>query len=465
MADKKIILQDLKVEGVEYLRLVSVSISHTANEPARASIKIFVDEKKGKKFFEQANADKIKISANKKVIFQGCISNMSFQKDLEHSYLQIDLLDVSCMLDWKIESQTFQNLSAKYEELFKTIKDAKIQLKVTDKPIKNVIIRLNETGWQFAKRLASHFSTMIFTDLTAEKPLLTIGLPEPKKSWELPTTEVRYYFDDEKFQYLNTNKKKLAEGVKIVAEDFKTIQLESNYEILNLGDEVKFDKKSYRVKSFRINFADNFLNVNYEVVGKSAFIVPIEEQKNISGRIFRAQVKKVDKDKIQAHFVDIDKSFDSKSTAMYTFATSYSSADGSGWYVMPEVDDYVRILFPSIDTADAFAMSSINTAPLKDPKNKSFKAPGGREILLTEKGVEIIADHQKTFILIDKDKGVNIVSAKDIILSADGNINFDAKGKIQIVSGKEIAAQSGQSHVKILSNQIGMGGSNIIVGE
>ena len=132
---------------------------------------------------------------------------------------------------------------------------------------------------------------------------------------------------------------------------------------------------------------------------------------------------------------------------------------------MPEVDDYVRILFPSIDTADAFAMSSINTAPLKDPKNKSFKAPGGREILLTEKSVEIIADHQKTFILIDKDKGVNIVSAKDIILNADGNINFDAKGKIQIVSGKEIDAQSGQSHVKILSNQIGMGGSNIIVGE
>ena len=69
------------------------------------------------------------------------------------------------------------------------------------------------------------------------------------------------------------------------------------------------------------------------------------------------------------------------------------------------------------------------------------------------------------YIEIDKDKGVNIISAKDIILSADGNINFDAKGKIQIVSGKEIAAQSGQSHVKILSNQIGMGGSNIIVGE
>ena len=461
----KIIVQDLQVDGVEYLQLLSVTITHTANEIARASIKILVDEKKGKKFFEQANADKIKISVNKKIWFQGYISKMNFEKDLEHAYLRIDLLDAACMLDWKIESQTFQNLSAKYEELFKTIKDAKIQLKVKDKAIKNVIIRLNGTDWKFIKRLASHFSAMVFTDLTAEKPLITIGLPDAKKTWELPTTQVKYYFDDEKFQYLNANTKKLAEGVKIIAEDFKTIQLESNYEILNVGDEIKFDKKSYRVKSFRVNFADDYLNFNYEVVGKSAFVVPIEEQKNISGRIFRAQVKKVEKDKIQAHFIDIDKNFDSKSTAMYPFATSYSSADGSGWYVMPEVDDYVRILFPSIDTADAFAMSSINTAPLKDPKNKSFKAPGGREILLTEKGVEIIADHQKTFILIDKDKGVNIVSAKDIILSADGNINFDAKGKVQIVSGKEIAAQSGQSHVKILSNQIGMGGSNIIVGE
>ena len=132
---------------------------------------------------------------------------------------------------------------------------------------------------------------------------------------------------------------------------------------------------------------------------------------------------------------------------------------------MPEVDDYVRILFPSIDTKEAFAASSINTAPLKEPKNKSLKAPGGREILLTDKGVEIIAEHQKTFIQLDKDKGINIVSSKDIQFVADGNISFEAKGKIQMVSQKEITAQSGQSHMKILANQIDMGGSNTIVGE
>lgn len=459
------IIKDVKVEGVEYLQIWQMEIFHTANEYGRASLTLIVDEAKGKKFLQQANADKIKITLNKKVLFQGYIADISFEKIDEHQTLRITLYDAAYLLDWKYESQTFQNLKGKYDEIFKTIKDAKIQLKVTDKSIEKMIIRFNETSWQFIKRLASHFSAMIFTDLTAEKPLLTIGLPESKKTAEIKPARTSIYFDDRTFQFLSKNTNKLAKGVKIVAEDFQTLQVSGDFQILNVGDTIKFDKKEYRVKSLNVSLAGNDLYVNYRLVGKSAFVVPIEEQKNIAGRIFRAQVKKVEKDKIQAHFVDIDKSFDSKSTNLFPFATSYSSADGSGWYAMPEVDDYVRILTPSEDLSKSFAVSSINSAPLKEPKNKSLKAPGGREILLTDKGVEIIAEHQKTFILIDKDKGINVVSAKDIAISADGNINLNAKGKVQIVAQSQIAVQSGQSHMKLLANQIDMGGGNIIVGE
>ena len=468
MADKdnKLILQNVKVEGVEYVQILNVEINHAADEYAHAALTLAVEEKKAEKFLKQANADKIKISIDKKIIFQGYISNLTLeQQDTDFLTLRIDLLDAAWLLDWKVENCSFQNLKSKYEEIFKTVKDATIQLKVTDKAIEKPVLRLNETSWQFVKRMASHFSAMIFTDMTAEKPLLTIGLPESKKTVEIATTQVTYYFDDERFQFLNSNADKIAKGVKIVAEDFQSVQIRGFFEILSIGDTVKLNKKEYRVKSLYFTFVDSVLQTRYVLVGKSAFVVPIEIQKNLAGKIFRAQVKKVEKDKIQAHLIDIDKSFDSNSTAMYPFATPYSSTDGSGWYVMPEVDDYVRISFPEEDTSKAFALSSINTAPLKEPKNKSLKAPGGREILLTDKGVEIIAEHQKTFILLNKDKGINIVSAKDINISADGNISFDAKGKVQIVSQKEIAVQSGQSHMKILANQIDMGGSNIIIGE
>ena len=381
--------------------------------------------------------------------------------------MTIDLLDAACLLDRKRATQSFQKLTDKFGDVLKksvTEDGAKINFKVTDRSIEKLIMRLNETSWQFIKRMASQFNAAVFTDITAEKPLVTIGLPEPKQTVEINDAQVTYNFDDATFQFINANSALLAKGSKIVSEDFVSVKVGGLYEYLNIADTVKLNKKEYRVKSLNMRFVDNVLTSSYTLVGKTAFFVPIEFQKNIYGRVFRAQVKKVDKDKIQAHLIDVDEKYE-EGTTWFPFVTAYSSADGSGWYVMPEVDDYVRILFPSLDTADAFALSSINTAPLKEPKNKSLKAPGGREILLTDKGVEIIAEHQKTFIQLDKDKGINIVSAKDIVINADGNISFEAKGKIQMVSQKEITAQSGQSHVKILSNQIDMGGSNIIVGE
>ena len=254
--------------------------------------------------------------------------------------------------------------------------------------------------------------------MTAPASLVTIGLPDEKDSVELVSGDFPY---------------------------------------LSLDDTVKRDKKDYRVKKFSEQFVDGFLFTNYTSVDKTAFFMPINSQKNIRGRIFRAQVKKVDKDKIQAHLIDIDKKYDDASTTWFPLATHYSRANGSGWYVMPEIDDYARIIFPSEDTGDAFASSSINSAPLKEPHNKSLKAPGGRELLLTAEGVEIIAEHQKTFIKVDKSKGIGVVSAKNIVLHADD--------KIQMVAQKEITVQSGQAPVKLLNNQIDMGGNNIIVGE
>ncbi|MBR0260259.1 MAG: hypothetical protein IJQ85_00500, partial [Selenomonadaceae bacterium] len=169
-------------------------------------------------------------------------------------------------------------------------------------------------------------------------------------------------------------------------------------------------------------------------------------------------------DKIQAHLIDIDKKYDDKSTTWFPFATPYSSAKDSGWYVMPEDKDFVRIIFPTEDAGDAFASSSINTAPLEKPHNKSLKAPGGRELLLTDEGVEIIAKHQETFIKLDTKKGISVVSANDITIFADGNISFKADGKIQMVAKKEITSQIGDSHIKMLSNQIDMGAGTVIVG-
>ena len=454
-----ITLQMLKIAGVDYMQILQVEIHHAANEYARARLVLIADETKAKTFMQQADINTaIKISAKvgneNTVLFHGYIVNINFQPQVGYNMLTIDLRDSAYLLDIARKNFSFQQLNAKYEDILKpqiTESRGTLQFKVADKAIEKIILRLNETAWEFAKRMATQFNASIFTDITSDKPLITIGLPDPKKNVEITGGDFSREFDAAQFNFVNSNAALRAQGVNVVAEDFFAVKLSGPFQYLNLGDAVKYGNKNYRVKELDARFiADGSLRITYTLVGQNGFFVPKIAPKNIRGRIFRAQVKKVDKDKIQAHLIDIDNKYDDNSTTWFPFATPYSSADGSGWYVMPEVDDYVRIIFPSEDTADAFAISSINSAPLKEPRNKSLKAPGGRELLLTDKGVEIIAENQKTFILLNMDDGINIVSAKDIVIHADGNISFAAGGKIQMVAQKEIDVQSGQSHVIII---------------
>ncbi len=131
---------------------------------------------------------------------------------------------------------------------------------------------------------------------------------------------------------------------------------------------------------------------------------------------------------------------------------------------MPEKGDYVRVLFPTSQEADAYVSSAINTAPVEKVRNKSFKAPGGKELLLTDTGVEIICEHQKIFVKLEKGKGISLVSSKDIDVSADGDISLNAKGAVQILAKSGIELQAGGSHLKITGTQIDMGGNSIQLG-
>lgn len=488
-----ILLQTVKVEGaVKDAQVLQLDIWHEVNECAVASLSLSTNADEAQTFLSQPKDEPITISAEDGdkdvVLFCGYLMNAFFEARADGNRLVLDLCDSACLLKRKRTSRSFQNLKAKYEDILKeSLKDVKgttLRLKVKDKKIDKLIVQLNETPWEFLLRMASRFSASVFTDLTAPKPLVTIGLPDEKEAdfgllddtieiGNLPGEDddvvliggsVAYEYDDEQFNFLKANKSLLAEGINIVAEDFSVVNVSGNFPWVQLGYSVKFNNKKYRIKRVDAQFVNSILKTNYTLVSQNAFVVPIASPKNLRGRIFRAQVKKVEKDKIQAHLFDIDEKYDEQSTTWFPFATPYSSADGSGWYVMPEDNDYVRIIFPTEEAGDAFSSSSINTAYLEKPHNKSLKAPGGRELLLTDEGVEIIAEHQKTFIKLDKSKGISVVSANDITIFARKNISFSADGKIQIVAKKEITSQVGESHIKMLSNQIDMGAGTVIVG-
>lgn len=469
-----ITIQSIKVEGVKYMQLVQLEISHAVNEYARARLVLIINEARAKEFMEHGGAENIikissKVGRKTTVLFCGYAVNVNFQPQVGYNLMTIDLRDPAYLLDIKRLNHSFQKLTAKYKEILEgQVGDAEgtIQFKVDDKPIEKMIVQLNETTWEFIKRMASQLNASVFTDITAESPMITIGLPDSPSSVEIKNGDFSSEFNAAQFDFIDSNPQLVAEGVNVATQDFFVAKLAGPFPYLKLGNKLKYKEKIYRIKEMDARFiADGSLRITYTLVSKYGFFVPKVAPKNLRGRIFHARVKTVDKDIIQAHLVDIDTEYDNESTTKFPFATPYSSADGSGWYVMPEEKDLVRIVFPSNDAADAFAISSVNTAPLAEPKNKSLKAPGGRELLLTDKGIEIIAEHQETFIRLNMDDGISIVSKNDIILHADGNISFAANGNIEMLAKKQIAVQSGKSHVKILTDQIDMGANEVFIGE
>lgn len=471
-------IKNVTVTGIEFDRLHDLSIHHEPNQHAQAVLFCDMEKEQAQKFIQQVDLKKvIKIEAvgdddtkDKQVLFQGCIIRVQVEYiAIKASRVHIVLADTSILLDIKRESRTFQVLTQKYEEILKTIyktdQDGKVLINVEDKPIENFTIRLEETGWEFTKRMASRFNAPILSDLTAEKPVVSFGLRKENQEIKYTVPALLSSMSEIDFQFI-TNSDAVDDKIKskFIREDASYCQLTTS-EYLYLGDVVQVGSKKYYVQIVDTVVAGENLRHSYRLVTQQGFVVPRIPLISCRGRLMKGQVQKVEKDKVQVHFLELDDAYDTKSTTWFPFATVYSSSDGSGWYVMPEEKDYVRMMFPSGNEAEAYAASSINMVPTDKVKEKSLRAPGGREILLTEDTIEIICDHQKIFVNLSKKDGISIISSQDIKVSADGDISMESKGKIQLLAKEEIQLQSGSAHVKIKSNQIAMGGSSVLVGE
>ena len=452
-------------------RLMELEIRHAPNEHGSCRLVTELPVEDCKKFVEQATFnDKVKINvgngSEKQLIFLGSIVSADGENLWDKGRLTVELADTSISSDMKKESRSYQDTKKKYKDILTDAfgSDGTVKLKDSlNNDIGKMVLRIEETSWEFAKRIASRFNVPVMSDITAEKSSVFVGLPDGGGEISIDTSRVEHYIDAQSFEQVSKNS--WSKKQSATREDFSGLRVES-YSYLYLGDKIKLNGTSYFVRKVFAKIVGGVLRATYDLAPKEAgFVAPSVKNPVCAGRIFTAQVKEVKKDQVRVHLIDVDDKFDNSGDTWLPYATAYSSRDGSGWYVMPEKDDYVRVLFPTDEESDAYVSSAINTAPTEEVRNKSFKAPGGKELLLTDDGVEIIAEHQKIFVKLDKGKGIQLVSTKNIEVSADGDISLDAKGNVQILAKSGIDLQAGGSHLKVLSDQVSMGGNSIKLGE
>jgi hypothetical protein len=458
--------ENIKVSGVPFVRILECTIAHNANEHAYATIKGELDSESGNDCVERLDETSVitittQAEGQPSTLFCGVISSTSVSNNGGYTVLEISLISTSYLLDIQRKNKSFQNKGKTYEEILNEAVGgaAIINFCVTDKATGTIVMQYNETDWQFIKRMAGEFGAPVITSITSQTPYITIGMPASPNNASF--NQAFYTSGLNGDQYNNAMANKTGLDMKIM-KDFSGTNVKS-YNFCFVGDGVTSIVESGKVKGIKAGLVDGIMGINYIVAGENAFFSEKTSNSQIAGKMFTGIVQNVKKDTLQVHLVDIDDSFDAGGDYWFPYSTAYSSSDGSGFYCMPEVNDTVRVFFPSNKPEDAFVASSANTSPLENPKHKMWRGPGGKDILMTEEGLYINGKDGKIFINLVKDEGITIYSGAAINIMSETNINVVAHEDLVIQAENEIHIGSNESFINLTKEKIVVSATNVLI--
>lgn len=472
---------NIAVSGFPFQKITKLSIAHRVNEHAEAVIEGELDSGAAKDYVQRVDESTIvtvTTTAQKQpsILFCGCVKSLNLVNETEYSKVQLVLSSTSCRLDVEKKNKTYQNTAKTYGQIItENIKDiADLHMMVSDKAIGALIMQYNETDWEFGKRMASQLKAPFVTNITSERPQIYVGLPPASQTKEIEATSYSSGSDTNAYQQMSAS-------ASVMQQDFSEERVKS-YAYVYLGDMVLLNGKKRLIKGVTAELSDGILELVYSLLqtggsastpggGTSAstgnlsgIAVPATPNVQSAGKMMKGIVKAVSKDKVQVHLTDIDKGgYDEGGSWWFPYSTAYSSSDGSGWYCMPEEGDEVRVFFPSGNEADAFAASSVCATPPANPKHKSWKAPGGKQILLTEEGLYIIAKEGKIYINLTDEKGIEIYSEKAINISSDTAVSIQAGTEVRIVAENEITVGTEGAYLDITKDTAALAASNVII--
>lgn len=459
--------ENIKISGFPFQKLLTLHIIHNPNEHGFAEIEGEIDPEQAQSIVQRAD-EKMEVvitttaEGQPQKLFCGCVKSLSMQQENAYSRIKLQLYTTSRRTDITKENRTFQNTSKTYGQIISEdiSANADLHMMVSDKAIGQLIMKYNETDWEFTKRMASQLKAPLVADIYSARAQLYIGLPPASRTITAESGSYSYGSDVSAY----------TQNADAMVEDFAGEQVELE-QYAYIGDQISLNGKNKFIKSVYAYLEDGIMHIRYGLLAATAMAaggsmagiaVPMTESK-ASGKMMKGIVQAIDKDKVQVHLTDIDKGYDSGGNWWFPFSTAYSSSDGSGWYCMPEEGDEVRVFFPSGKEGEAFAASSVCMNPPSNPKHKSWKAPGGKEILLTDEGMYIIGKSGKIYINLTDEKGIEIHSDKDISITSDAKISVTSADEVHIVAENEIMIGTAEAYIDLTKNTATLAASEVLI--
>lgn len=484
---------NLAVNGFPFSKIISLTISHEPNRHAQAEIVGEVEDSVAEDSLQRVDERTMvtittTAEGQPSTLFYGCVLGASLQQDNAYSRVILRLSSVSRLLDVTARNKTYQNTAETYGQIIqKNIEDkADLHMMISDKAIGVLVMQYGETDWEFSLRMAAKLGAPLITNLSSKRAQIYFGLPPSGRT---------IAEDSLFFSYRSDNSH--SSGTGAMAQDFAT-ETVCSYAYGYLGDTLSFNGKNSIIKTVKAVLQDGILQMEYGLLaggagagsgsgtaggslggsgtgggsgagglgggGVGSGLAPADSgNTQASGKMMKGKVQAVSGDKVQVFLTSVDKEYDAGGTWWFPYSTTYSSSDGSGWYCMPEKGDEVLVFFPSGNEGEAFAASSVCASPPSNPRNKSWKAPGGKEILLTDEGMYIIGKGGKIYINLTDKEGIEIHSDKDINISSEANVKILSSAEVNIVAKNQVVIGTEDAYLDITGESATLAAGQVLI--
>jgi len=327
------------------------------------------------------------------------------------------------------------------------------------KKVGRFLLQFQETDWEFIKRVASIENLGLIPNMTGKQTQFFIGLPKGREEKIVPYCRHKVHRLLEKAEKEVVNKK-----VNTIWQgDYIQYELYDITEHYELGDVVRFQDMQYIVieKTSTLLKKDGILRSNYVIQQKKGIAFPRLYNNALRGNSLTGTVIDVKRNFTKLHLHIDEEQQDIATAFWFPQPQCFTAGSDSGFCIMPERGDTMRLHFPTKDETEHYIicsdngdfsklLNSLNTSkggkqPEKAakvsgsnaPYEKYLTTPGQKGMLLNDGMVKYHTTGDISVIQMEDGKGISISSDGNIELLAN-NINLKAGAKLNITAGKKI---------------------------
>ena len=304
---------------------------------------------------------------NARILFCGVILNIKIHHASGLYTISMEAISHTYFLDIGKESKSYQDASMAYADVI----DAELMGRNAvhfncdneqNNPINAFVLKHQETCWAFVQRLASHHHLGLLPDMTQNKPVFLVGMPEGRRIKhfdELP---------DQIFQQPHS----------VSESNTFHYALLNRLEQFDLGDPIAIDGcecRIYKVHAY-LDRKDAVMRFDYYMTTQQGYSQPKLANRNIPGLCLTGMVIDRRKDFAKVHLTTVDATQKVDKATWFRLAAFYTAGEDRGWCAMPELGDTLNLYFPTENENDCFLREAIcaSFSPLGDRANSQSKA-------------------------------------------------------------------------------------------